>query len=363
MRLKQIKIWLFVLIVLSCSRDTTKNSIPGGAIIEPDIVVTENDQSQWWQETVEIADNAETTETKESEEPTVIQNTEPPEFNPTHILLASGIFEAPNIESRQLWHSSMGTLIEILEHEENEQWVKFRRDNDRTAWTLANQVKEFTGYYPMNKISIEYLILETIPDNSKFRIEGKYGHFSFEYGMNKIHLSFYSRNENFDKDFQFNNAYWPDRFRTMEYFVNNNIEVFPSPNWTTNGRKNEINSITIADTFMFAAHESQNQSIRRVVYITTSNYDIEITIMIPGSSFDNDLIRQIMREAPQYFFLISLDASYSGEDPRENSVAWDYRNDAITRFGNDLRNGTNPSHLLNQWYNETERILQGLILK
>jgi len=219
-------------------------------------------------------------------------------------------------------------------------------------------------YNPMNKMDLNYIILPIITENNKFMVKDKYGGYSCEYGMNEIYLSFYNKNETFDKGFQHNNYYYPEMYRKMEFCIDydiDDIDIFPSIYFSTNQRKNMKNNITFVDAFMFCAFESQDQEIRRVIYFTTNDYDIEIIMRIPGSGYNNDLIKKIMKEAPQYFLLYKNDVAsdYNGEDPKENTVIWDSYN-GPKKFGEDLRIGENPSKTLMQWYNETEEILESL---
>jgi hypothetical protein len=229
------------------------------------------------------------------------------------------------------------------------------------------EMKQPIEYNPMNIIDIEYLILANIDGNNKFRIVDKYGSYSCEYGMNKIYISFYNRNEDFDEDFQYDKFYDSDDYREMELCIDNNANVFPSIYFSTNHRKNIKNNITFVDAFMFSAYESQDQEIWRVIYFTTNNYDINIIMRIPGSSYGNDIIKKIMAEAAQYFLLYknNIKYDYNGEDPatKGNMVLWDYENNATERFGEDIINNKNPSKTLTQWYNETEKILEGLRLE
>jgi hypothetical protein len=296
-----------------------------------------------------------------------------PEFDPKYILLTNNIFENPDINSKRIIMGfSFTDLIQVLEYGENisvnneyRQWVKIRDDFDRIGWCFNDGIKELKQpikYNPMNKIDIEFLILTNIDGNNKFKIAEKHGDYSCEYGMNKIYISFYNRNEDFDQDFQYFNFYFPDDYRKMELCIDNDVNIFPSIYFSTNQRKNMKNNITFVDAFMFCAHESQDQEIRRVIYFTTNNYDIEIIMLIPGSSGNNEIIRKIMTEAPQYFLLYKNDIKhdYNGEDPRSNTVVWSFANDGIEKFGKDLIIGKNPSKTLMQWYNETEKILEGL---
>ena len=334
-----------LLIVLSCERNNGREELPEGRI------------------------NGNAQNVMESED-----------FNPTHILLATHKkYNEPNIQSWQPYdYFYSGTLFEILQYGgyvsvdgEKTQWVKIKATNawigNYTGWMLAGDLQEFTGYSPMNEITVRYLILENTGEDNRFRIEGKEGYFSTEYGLNCIMIQFFSRDEQFDTDFQYNNSYVQDVYRAMEYFVNNNnIDAMPSlQDWSEGPVKRIENGIKIVDSFTFAIADIQDVTISRKIYFTTSNYDIKINMEVPGYYFDSSLIRQIIMESPQYFVMTN-GTSYNGEDPRDHPIQWAYLNDrtiASKKFAEDLRSGIHPSKTLNQWYAETTKILSGLKLE
>lgn len=342
----QIFKFFFLAIMISCSKDKIVNNTPN-------VELNEKNENQGISETNEILLT---------------------EFYPQYILLTDNVFEMPDLRSAIIMPFSPTNFIQILEYgdqikigDEIKQWIKIRKEgiNYNIGWCFITDIKKLKQpieYNPMNNIDIKFVVLTIIDGNNRFKVEDKYSTYSCEYGMNKILLSFYNKNEIFDDEFQHNNSYYPKRYREMELCIDYDINIFPSIYFSANQRKITKNNITFVDAFMFCAHESQDQEIWRVIYFTTNNYDIEIIILIPGSSYNNDLIKKIMIEAPQYFLLYknNIPYDYNGEDPRENMVLWDYKNDAIEKFGEDLRIGINPSKTLMQWYNETEKILESL---
>ena len=344
---KYITICLILILFISCERRYTRNeSIP-------------NDQS--------IKARNEYLATFESIKFDESQNVELAEFNSEYILLAWEVFEKPNINTMQLFRFfSPGMYVKILQYGDNiilngkeNHWIKIKNNNNQIGWTFYQNVKIFTGYYPMNRVDTQYLVMESIIGNNKFRIGGKYGHYFFEYGMSTVKISFFSRDKIFDDDFLFMNRYNPQTYRTMEYFVNHRIETLPWIDFTHHRRKNIKNDIRIVDAFMFTAHSIDIFFINRIIYFTTINYDIRIRIEIPDRNFDNLLFRQIIQESPQYF-LLSDGAEYKGEDPREYHIIWNIHNNGLDRFAEDLINGIHPSTTFNQWFKETERLLEGL---
>jgi hypothetical protein len=279
-------------------------------------------------------------------------------FSPKHYLVTRDVFEKSNTQTAQVNGFTLFSSVEVLGNNGNTQWVRIR-DNHRTGWCLTTGVNELPiKYNPMNNIDIEYLILENIANN-RFKIEGRYGDFSSEYGMNMISISFYRRNERFDIEEIHPYEYNPNDYRTMELSIENDINTFPQIYFGSHNRKNNKNGITFVDSFMFSAHEGDNHSIWRVIYFSTNNYDIKVTMFIPDTSYSNELIRQIMTEAPQYFGLYP-DEPYIGGDII--GVYWIHRDDfdAIKNFGEDLLNDRHTSQTLNMWFAETEKILAGL---
>jgi len=346
MKIRLLKIIFILMILISCNKKIENNTINEAFIVEV-VEVVEDEQI------ISI-----TTDSQD-----IILS----EFNPSYILLNNVVYQQPDIQSSRSWAFLLLDLVEILRYEEQEiingeniQWVQISRNN-RTGWCFITDVKKLEQpieYNPMNEIDIDYLILNNNSENSRFKIEGINGNYTGTYGINNISIWFNGRNDYYDQYYLY--GYGPENFRKMELCIENNIGIFPSIGWGTHQRKNIFNNITVIDTFLFSAHESSNQSVQRIIYFTTNNYDIYISLYIPDSSYENDIIKQIMREAPQYFLLGDRITPYNGEDPNKNVVVWDYFNDAIERFGNDLMDGINPSQTLNLWYSETEKILESL---
>ncbi|MCL2444027.1 MAG: SH3 domain-containing protein [Treponema sp.] len=354
---------VIIFLLVSCNNKKADNNISVKEELINDISIIETTEIT---ETIEIIENDNNEEIIETIDE---QNFLLAEFDPKFILLNNNnIYERPDIQSRRTFFITSGDLIEVLEYgkyekinEENKQWVKIRNGN-YTGWCFITDVKELKQpiiYNPMNRIDVEYIFLYDINGGINLRFAGRGGSIFTDYGITRVSVS-YNRNDGYeDEEEIYYSGYGPKYFRKMELCIENDVDVFPSIYFGTHQIKKIINGITLVDTFMFAAHESENQSVWRVLYLTTNKYDITIRFLIAGPDYDNELIKQIMREAPEYFKL-NRNEIYNGEDPKKNNVTWDYRNDAVNRFGNDLRNGIHPSKTLNQWYNDTNRVLAGL---
>jgi len=356
MILKQIIICFSFVLLLSCERSNTINGIIENV---PHI-----------EEIVSI-DSSEVARTLiVSEELIYLGNIVLTEFNPTHFLLTwYDIFEHPNLESRLLREPrfNIGTTVQILKYgefesinAENRQWIKIR-NHDQIIWSFTCVVREFCEYKPMNAIDIEYLFFENFGKDNRFRIEGNEGAFFGSYGLNEIRIFFMGRHEYFGKNYRFQYE-----FRRIEYAITNNSRQIPVPGWSwaSHGIKNVKNGITFVDSFVFAVAEAQSQRIERSIFFTTNNYDIRISIALPGDSLSNEMIRQIMNEAPKYFS-VNWEREFDGEDPREYNIVWllGRENNTLSAFGNNLRNGVHQSQMLNYWYAETGRLLNRLRIK
>jgi len=299
-----------------------------------------------------------------------------PEFIPTHILLKDDVYEEPDLSAKTfMFLIYSGEFIQILEYGnnvsingENKQWVKiWNGKNKHAKYCLSDNIKELIQpieYRPMNNIDIKSVVLPNADGTiNNFTIEGKFGGDSYDYGINTIYLEYYARNEEYDDEFQHDNMYYPEDYRLMELCVQNDVNCFPSVYFTTHHRKNIKNNITFVDSFMFSAHESADITTWRWIFLSTNNYDINITI-IPS---DKNLKKEIVSEAPKYFREYTDDGfvDYIDQDPSSGKVHWAdvEKIDALNAFGDDLINGVNPSKTLKKWYNETEDILNKLQLK
>ena len=361
---KLIKIGLISLLLFSCERNKVASETQGNQPGESALTAAEQGNADGSTVT-EAADNPDGEEEAQ------------PDPDATYILLYSySFYSEPNIQARQrndyIWS---GTLVKVLQLADrvsvdgkDKRWIELKANSiysgDYTGWILVDGLSEmgkFTGYFPMNKTDVEYVVLENIGQDARFKLEGESGYFSCEYGMSSIGISYYSRDGEFDRDFQYFNTYDVNVFRAMEYFVNNDISGIPNMNdWSTHKVKRMENGITLVDSFIFTAYEIQSIQIWRKIYFTTDNYDITISMGIDDRT-DDSLVRQIITESPQYF-VHSDGTPYNGEDIKEHPVQWGTsgRGITVTKFGDDLRGGTHPSRTLNRWYAETEEVLSGL---
>jgi hypothetical protein len=147
----------------------------------------------------------------------------------------------------------------------------------------------------------------------------------------------------------------------MDENIENGTNDFPAIDFNkNNGRKNIKNNVIFVDSFVFSAHEVENQQLSRSIFFSTNNYNIQITMFVP----DDELIKRAVEESPKYFRIRtgSEDIEYNEENKEKGVPIWDYYREieATEQFGIDLIEGNHPSKLVNAWFLETEEILNGL---
>ena len=229
------------------------------------------------------------------------------------------------------------------------------------SWSCdAKKINKETGNdSPMNKMDIGLLFLTTRDGNSRFKIEGDQGGYSSEYGMNDISISFTARDAGSDLS---------DFYRQIEIHVDGNLDrvKFPLENDTTkinvNKRKNIKNNVIFADSFVFGGVQDASPQLMRRIYFTTNNYFIAITISARMPLFD-DLFwqREIVDKKIPY---------YEKAEPKDlrpgSGVSFVFNGESVfytinaERLGGDIINRRHPTQEIMQWYDETERILDGL---
>jgi hypothetical protein len=217
----------------------------------------------------------------------------------------------------------------------------------------------------MNKINIQELIMpnESGEDNI-ITISGKDGNFAYDYGINKVFVEFYNRTEEFDRDFMYDHMYYPNIYSLMEVNMYNGLEEFPSIYFNRNRRKNHKNGILFVDSFCFSADDAGDKELIRFIHFSTNTYNIQVQIFIPYKQKE-DMYDKILSEVPEYFKVRIEDREYNYNNPNgsEGEIIWDYRNNAIVNFGEDLMNQKNGSVTAVEWYHETEEILNRLFIR
>ena len=146
--------------------------------------------------------------------------------------------------------------------------------------------------------------------------------------------------------------------KLAENLNNGIIEEIPKIIWHQNSRLSTFNGIKCFDTFAFSEHVFTDKQLTRILYLTTDNYYIRISIRLSYSSVQYEkLFEKIYEEVPQYFNLTSYESSFSVR----GTIIWD--KDGVIRFGNDLLTGQNNSTIANSWFLETEKFLNNIQFK
>jgi len=185
------------------------------------------------------------------------------------------------------------------------------------------------------------------------------GNYRFVYGINTVIVNFWNKNIEFDRNYQWLHNYYPNEFIEMENNIFNGTNDFPNIFFNTNIRKNEINDIIFIDSFLFSAFEAEDIGLIYIFKYNTNKYNIRIQL------FSNrELVNLFIKEAPKYFKIRTSDGDieFSDEVKDIGRPVWDFRNNAIEMFGNDLLNGIHDSKIVNDWFKETEEILNGIII-
>jgi hypothetical protein len=208
----------------------------------------------------------------------------------------------------------------------------------------------------MNKINASVILFNE--PNKIFELMDDEGRYEYEYKMNTIFIEYWKKAADFDDDYQYFHKYYPKEYAKMEQNIRDGINHFNNIFFNQNISRNIKNNIIFIDSFCFSVFEAESIFLSRRIYLTTNNYNLQITIHIK-----NELINQMIDEVPQYFKIRSSgndDIEYNNETKETGWVVWDYKNDARKMFGDNLLNGTHESEVVNKWFLETEEILNGI---
>jgi hypothetical protein len=213
----------------------------------------------------------------------------------------------------------------------------------------------------LNNIIISKIILPK--DDGNFitlKLSDNKGYFDYQFDDLEIYILYYNKdNPTYDDAYDESNISY---FQFFEQYNNRIIDEIPEIVWHHNIRFSVINGFKYVDSFMFAVHDFLDKQLTRLVYLSTKNYYIRIRIT---NNFYNApereiLFDQIYQEVPQYFKIFSSEAIILG---RKDVVIWDFDNNGILRFSNDLINGQNKSKITNSWFVKSEEILNKIQYK
>jgi hypothetical protein len=214
--------------------------------------------------------------------------------------------------------------------------------------------------HSMNKINATAILFTGNNENLlELRLLGNEGNYRFECGYNTVIVDYWGKTVEYDSDYRYDNKYYPEEYIQMERNITNGINSFKSIFFNQNIRQNEKNGVIFVDSFCFSVFEAESIFLSRRIYLSTNNHNIRITIY--GS---NELVKKVIEEAPDYFKIRSSDGKgdieYNDITKEIGRIVWDYKNNAIIMFGNDLINGIHKSETVNDWFFETETILNGI---
>jgi hypothetical protein len=211
-------------------------------------------------------------------------------------------------------------------------------------------IKNIKDNEPMNIIESTELFLPKIDEKDIIiQIKDDYGHITFDYGVNTIGVTYFSRQKTFDGILMYDYSYDPDFFIRLDREIGDNHITFSEWYFNMNMRKRKNNNIVCVDSFCFSSYEFSDRKLARSIFISTLNYNIEISIVLSSRKKNLEIYDLIISEAPEYFIV----------DPNANqglNIMWNTA-DSIEKFGVDLINGSNRSTTATEWYLETERLL------
>jgi hypothetical protein len=305
-------------------------------------------------------------------------------YKPTHMVYKTAgisgglitIYATDDVNSKKVGYIDLGETIQVIDiggniiiNDENANWYKIRNQKHGIGWCTSNYFIDITeidlSQLAMNKIDIHELVIPNKSgEDNIIRISGRDGYFTYNYGINKVFVGFYNRTEEFDSDFMYDNMYYPNLYSLMDVNIYNDIEEFPIIYFNRNRRKNHKNGILFVDSFGFAAHDVSDKGLTRYIFFSTNNYNIKVSIFIPYEQ-RQDIYNKILSEVPGYFKVRIGDReyNYNNSNGNEGEIIWDYRNDTIEKFGEDLIKQKNGSITAIEWYQETEEILNRLFIR
>lgn len=258
---------------------------------------------------------------------------------------------------------SIGETFQILEirniNNENKKWYKIHNEKLNIVWCKINpdNILDIThidpAQLPMNKINLNEIIIPNKTGRGNIiKITGDFKEYEYFYGLSKVSIECFKKNANLDEDFTDLQRYFPNYYSLMEINLYRNIDDFPYDGFYSHKRRNYRNDILFVDSFCFSAHDAYDMYLQRHIFSSTNDYNIKIAIYIPIYGRGELNLRKILvSEAPEYF------------SEEYGDIGWDYNNNAVERFGNDLLNQNNNSSTATKWFRETEEIINGLYIR
>ena len=305
------------------------------------------------------------------------------EFSPTHVVIERrdgiflmSVFAEPDDLSRVLWYLDLGETVQLLGYKYagndttgDTPWYHIRTKNDTIGWSTKDFFMDISDIdqssIAMNKIDLKKIsILDKNGQRRLIEVTGEHSKFILEYGMNIVQINYYRKDYEFDSDFMYDYIYYPNFYFLMDICAEKKINNFPVIFFNQNRRINNKNGITFVDSFCFGAFENEDQRLMRMLFFSTNNYNIDIWISVVDENRKR-IFDQILSDTPNYFLIRDRDQvyEYNEQNKEKGSVIWDYHNNAIERFGDDLINNMHNSKTANKWFAETEDILAGLTIE
>ena len=280
---------------------------------------------------------------------------------PSHaILLNSDVYD---INWRRTSNINRGNIIEIigLQKMNDGTWYKIKTRSNVIGWGRSDSFLDISDIdlseISMNKIDLKNInVIDDKNEENVNKIADNYGRLFYRYGMNLLSIEYFNKNAGFDVDDSIYQMYQRNVVNISLlydiYLYKNIRDNLPSFSSDTHIRENNMNGIKFIDSFYFSEGISYelgySLALHRIIYISTNNYYIKINIQNIIIGRENHIMNQIISETPHYFSLGEL------------VTTWNKDNNGIEMFGNDLINGEHLSVTATNWYNETERILNGI---
>jgi len=209
----------------------------------------------------------------------------------------------------------------------------------------------------LNNINISEIILPG-DDNTytSLSLTEIYNNYQYRYRNNDVTIEIYKR-DSISKIDEFYSKLNVERILSFENLHNKNSDDFPFIHSHQNIRFNNIANILYVDSFMFFF--SDEKYMARIMYTSTNNYLIMIRIAVPDPEKLFDVYYDIYQEAKDYFVPYENPPPTDNENIKsKNIMMWDYDNNGMQRFGDDLINGINESETAVLWFADTENFLE-----
>jgi hypothetical protein len=197
-------------------------------------------------------------------------------------------------------------------------------------------------------------LIEIGTDQIKMSISSRYQYHILNYGQrfpNDIDEKPYVVIWTFrkDKDFFETGGYSSKNFTEIENSIRNNNPNNIDLDWGI-GQLISVKGKRLYDCLVFSRDEVEDQTIERIVFGYTNSYWIIVRF------FGNNLKEQIIKEVPQYFTTRNRVRIWNFEKKDEAG------RDSLELFYRRTMSGTIESLHLRDWYNETTKIIESIVL-